>query len=484
MSQEREYDVVIVGAGPVGLATAIALHKRSIDNILVIDQTRKFRRVGQVIDLLPNGLKSIKYISPDAYQQVKETAFQSLNSPLRNNAPSNSNESEVKETKVPPKKQWHHKNLQGEITSSVDLDFDSWFNRYGEGRISMSWYDLQTTLRNVLPAELIQANHRCINVEQNLAEVYLDCISDTTITNNPFAHREMDISNSNELDISENRQEDCHKRFRAKLVIAADGINSTVRQIIYAETDLQEFAKPKYSGFVAISCSQIEAIPNAIREELESKYFQGDRVITLSNDAITSTNIDLQGLDQLRIILFCKPDQSMGYLLHTPLGLEAFQNKQPSEIINLGIECLKNAGFPPVFANLLNLSNPEKLIHRPYYIHPVNMPSARQPVWSCGRVVLVGDAAHGMPPFMAQGANQGLEDAALISSLITKLIQDHCLDDEQAIAKAFRKYEEVRVPLMIKIQEATMKNNHWSQQQWEQYSEMVYSRDYSSNYLQ
>ena len=247
----------------------------------------------------------------------------------------------------------------------------------------------------------------------------------------------MDISNSNDLDVSDNRPEDCHKSFRAKLVVAADGINSTVRQILYAATDLQEFAKPKYSGFVAIGCLHIEAVPNAIREVLESKYFQGDRVITLSNDAITSANVDLQGLDQLRIILFCKPDQSMGYLLHTPLGLEAFQNKQPSEIINLGIECLENAGFPPVFANLLKLSNPEKLIHRPYYIHPANTPSTRQPVRSCGRVVLVGDAGHGMPPIMGQGANQGIEDAGIISSLINKLVQDKSLDGEPTNAKVF-----------------------------------------------
>ena len=32
------YDVVVVGAGPVGLATALGLRQRGIDNILVIDQ--------------------------------------------------------------------------------------------------------------------------------------------------------------------------------------------------------------------------------------------------------------------------------------------------------------------------------------------------------------------------------------------------------------------------------------------------------------
>nr|WP_257236470.1 FAD-dependent oxidoreductase [Nostoc sp. 'Peltigera malacea cyanobiont' DB3992] len=55
---EEIYDVVVVGAGPIGLATAIGLRKRGIENVLVIDQTRAFRQVGQGLDLLPNGLKS------------------------------------------------------------------------------------------------------------------------------------------------------------------------------------------------------------------------------------------------------------------------------------------------------------------------------------------------------------------------------------------------------------------------------------------
>jgi 2-polyprenyl-6-methoxyphenol hydroxylase-like FAD-dependent oxidoreductase len=71
VQNERIYDVLIIGAGPVGLATAIALRQRGINNILVIDQTRSFRQVGQVVDILPNGLKALKCISEDAYQQIK-----------------------------------------------------------------------------------------------------------------------------------------------------------------------------------------------------------------------------------------------------------------------------------------------------------------------------------------------------------------------------------------------------------------------------
>ncbi|HEY9832183.1 MAG TPA: FAD-dependent oxidoreductase, partial [Stenomitos sp.] len=74
------YDVVIIGAGPVGLATAIGLRQRGIENILVVDQTRAFRPVGQVLDLLPNGLKSLKYLSVEAYEEVKKAGNRLFNS--------------------------------------------------------------------------------------------------------------------------------------------------------------------------------------------------------------------------------------------------------------------------------------------------------------------------------------------------------------------------------------------------------------------
>lgn len=40
--------------------------------------------------------------------------------------------------------------------------------------------------------------------------------------------------------------------------------------------------------------------------------------------------------------------------------------------------------------------------------------------WGKGRGVLIGDAIHGMPPFMAQGANQALEDVSLLLGLLAQ----------------------------------------------------------------
>jgi 2-polyprenyl-6-methoxyphenol hydroxylase-like FAD-dependent oxidoreductase len=61
------------------------------------------------------------------------------------------------------------------------------------------------------------------------------------------------------------------------------------------------------------------------------------------------------------------------------------------------------------------------------------------PTWSDGRVVLLGDAAHPMTPYMAQGAATSIEDAAVLA---------RCLDaiEGDDIEGAFKRYEAHRKP--------------------------------------
>ncbi|MCU0535196.1 MAG: FAD-dependent monooxygenase [Hydrococcus sp. Prado102] len=467
------YDVLIVGAGPVGLATAIALYRRSIKNILVIDRASEFRRVGQVIDLLPNGLKSLKYIDELAYNKVKEAGFEFRTPPSHNHP--DDKDSAIEPEKPPQKRAWHHKNLQGKIIRSIPLDFETWFDRYGEGRVSLSWFDLQTTLRNLLPSEIVRANHRCVNVAEDGTWMQISCDRNSAPATNPFAHWEMQKTDAIAIDSTDKVTSDSpEKNFRAKLVVAADGINSTIRQVLYNNSDLSQWAKPQYSGFCAIGCLQIDSVPDEIIQKLENKYFQGDRLITLYQDP---TQSDSQYLEQPRIILIRQQENTLGYLLHAPISLDSLPNKSAKEKIELAVNVLEKANFPLIFIRLIKLSNPETLFSRPYYIHPTTISIDSKPVWSSRRVVLVGDAAHGMPPFAAQGVNQGFEDAASIATLIAKIIDNNALDNEKAIANEFSKYEQIRRSFMMKIQEATMKNHVWSQQQWEDYSEMVYSRN-------
>ncbi|RBQ17828.1 hypothetical protein DP939_23500 [Spongiactinospora rosea] len=63
-----------------------------------------------------------------------------------------------------------------------------------------------------------------------------------------------------------------------------------------------------------------------------------------------------------------------------------------------------------------------------------------RPVWGKGRITLVGDAAHIMPPTMAQGANQTLEDAWVLGRELTGKGGDPAL--------RLRAYERARYPRM------------------------------------
>jgi len=367
MSLNKLYDVLIVGAGPVGLATGLALYQRGITNILIIDQTRSFRRVGQVVDMLPNGLKALKYIDEQAYQQVKQTGLEFIQ--IRNN------NGEVKGEKTPQKRFWYQKNLQGKIIRSISLSFDDWFELYGEGRVSIPWYDLQTNLRKLLPSEIIKVNHRCVNIyEENITQekgtILIDCISDEEIDNNPFAHWEMQPSNKFTYTDSE-AQKVGEKQFKAKLVVAADGINSTIRKIIYTDSKLKQWAKPQYSGWAAINVMEIEGISDAIIEELEDNYFQNERLVTLKNDSLKSEDKNLQSP---RLILIRTSKNAIGCLFHIPVSIDLLENKSPETIINLTADILTKAGFPPIFSQLIKLSNIDKLTIRPYYIRPLAKP--------------------------------------------------------------------------------------------------------------
>ena len=70
----------------------------------------------------------------------------------------------------------------------------------------------------------------------------------------------------------------------------------------------------------------------------------------------------------------------------------------------------------------------------------------REPLerWTKGRITLLGDAAHAMLPFLAQGAAQATEDAAALAD---------CLEpaDEHSVEEALQRYEDLRRPRANRI---------------------------------
>ncbi|MFK0164338.1 FAD-dependent monooxygenase [Rhizobium sp. NPDC090279] len=71
------------------------------------------------------------------------------------------------------------------------------------------------------------------------------------------------------------------------------------------------------------------------------------------------------------------------------------------------------------------------------------------PIWSKGRVALLGDAAHAIGPHSGQGASMAIEDAVVLSA---------CLADTLDYGHAFARYEALRRPRIARVVKLTRQN--------------------------
>ena len=466
-SPKIDYDVAIVGAGPVGLATALGLRQRGIENIIVLDQTRAFRKVGQVIGLLPNGLKALKYIDAKAYENIKAI----VNQP--NNSPKVSQKTETEKKQASP--EWHVRNVDGQKIRSIPLGYDEYFQKYGEGRVSISWYELQTQLRQLLPVERVKANHHCFNVvnEPEFQCVRADFVSNQKVETNSYAHWDDQQEKNESSSVNSSQFPDSEiTSIRAKLLLGVDGINSRVRQVIYKNTPDSGYSKPEYCGVGAISSGGILQGAEALSEEITERFFSGSpKIVTIKNNQIPDSDVP-------RIILYFPKPCKLGYLLHGAFPLESLLEKSGEELIDIAVEELKKADFPEIIQQLVALSDPDQIIQRPYYTHHATVSATGRPKWNRGRVLLAGDAAHGMPPFIGQGANQGLEDAAAIATLVAEINKQNKWDDITAIEAAFSKYEALRRPFVTYIQQQTLIGRPFSSdEKLQKHHQAVFSRN-------
>lgn len=72
--------------------------------------------------------------------------------------------------------------------------------------------------------------------------------------------------------------------------------------------------------------------------------------------------------------------------------------------------------------------------------------------WSTDRVTLAGDAAHPMLPFMAQGANQAIEDAISLAAFLRAAGPDE-------VASALHRYEQIRMARTAEVQQRSRANS-------------------------
>jgi len=101
------------------------------------------------------------------------------------------------------------------------------------------------------------------------------------------------------------------------------------------------------------------------------------------------------------------------------------------------------ANWSPYISNVLNSMTAANLFQWGLY--------DRAPLgsWRKGRAVLLGDSAHPMLPFMAQGAAMAVEDAWVLAEELAQ---------SDSISKAFKGYELRRKPRATMVQSASRAN--------------------------
>ena len=90
---------------------------------------------------------------------------------------------------------------------------------------------------------------------------------------------------------------------------------------------------------------------------------------------------------------------------------------------------------PPIPGVVEATAEEDILLHPVFKLRPLT-------TWRSGRIVLLGDAAHPIEPALGMGASLAMEDAVVLGN---------CLREERDPDRAFRRYEERRMPRVRKL---------------------------------
>lgn len=127
-----------------------------------------------------------------------------------------------------------------------------------------------------------------------------------------------------------------------------------------------------------------------------------------------------------------------GHIVHYPLASNDLNfvavNHKAASLDDLK-QMLKNHPQGAFLIDYIN-ANQDKILEQPLYKF------STLDAWQRGRIILIGDAAHPMPPHLAQGAGQTLIDAATMLEILQR--ESHAISQNVITAWAGRRNREIK----------------------------------------
>lgn len=212
--------------------------------------------------------------------------------------------------------------------------------------------------------------------------------------------------------------------FEADLIIGSDGENSQCRSLLLGRPD------PSFHfGHAVFSC----IIPySVLKSQPDSARFADDVGMTWWMGPGTMAIASIQGKDGGMDLMggLIEPEDTPVQTRPLPVTKEAIK------------EAL--SGWDPTIARLVDMagscvkwtSTATPVLHQ--WAHPG------------GRFVLLGDAAHAMSPYLAQGASSALEDAAALGAILSQVT------NREQIPEAIRVFHQVREPRCRTLKEVSL----------------------------
>jgi 2-polyprenyl-6-methoxyphenol hydroxylase-like FAD-dependent oxidoreductase len=183
----------------------------------------------------------------------------------------------------------------------------------------------------------------------------------------------------------------------SKILIGADGIHSTVRKYLYPDL------KTRFTGFVGVTA----AVPTS-QLELPEGYHLPATITTPNAGALVMAPQSPDGS-----VVFIGRQCSMPETDRAGWDKVLADSDGLVSFLQSGME-----HFPQIARNAVSNIPRDTLNIWPFYIVPKLEKWASQPHT---RVIILGDAAHAIPPSAGQGINQAFEDVYMFALLLAQV---------------------------------------------------------------